>query len=171
MIIIKVDDKQVLDMLAELARRCHNLEPAMRKIGDAMVDSTKLRFASATDPDGELWAKNSTETTIPFYLAAMGGAYKKDGNLRKRGVALRGFKKPLTGESKALQTTINYQLNGPNSVQIGSPMEYAAMQQFGGITSPRSMIPGKTIPPRRFLGMSAADRVSILDIVGSYLVQ
>lgn len=168
MITIKVDDKQVLDMLSELARRCQNPRPAMQEIGESIVDSTKRRFGSASAPDGTPWAANSTETTIPFYLAAMNG-YKKDGSLSKRGVALSGFKKPLTGETKSLQTTINYQLDGANCLRIGSPMEYAAMQQFGGVTSARSWIPGKTIPARPFLGLSSADKANITDIVRRYL--
>ena len=169
MITIKVDDKQVLDMLAELQRRCNNLKPAMQEIGIDIVASTKRRFADAVSPDGTPWAPNSTQTTIPFYLAAFGGSYKKDGTLSNKGQARSASKKPLTGETKALRTTINYQLDGTSGVRIGSPMVYAAMQQFGGVTSPRSMIPGKIIPARAFLGLSSADNANIVDIVRSYL--
>ena len=45
------------------------------------------------------------------------------------------------------------------------------MQQFGGITSSASMIPGKFIPARPFFGISEEDKANILDIVGSYLVK
>ncbi|WP_413878999.1 phage virion morphogenesis protein [Candidatus Aalborgicola defluviihabitans] len=170
MITIQVTDKAVLDMLGELSRRMTNLQPAMKEIGEDIVDSTKRRFADGVDPDGNEWKANSTETTIPFYLGAFGGSHKKDGSLSKAGAARSAAKKPLTGETKSLRTYINYQLDGNSGVRIGSPMVYAAMQQFGGTTSPNSMIPGKTIPARPFLGLSDADTSNILDIVRSYLV-
>lgn len=171
MITIKVTDRRVLDALSELGRRVQNPGPALKEIGESIVESTKRRFAPATSPEGVAWAPNSLLTTVPFYLAAKGGAYKKDGSLSKRGVALSGFKKPLTGETKELGTSINYQLNGSSSVRIGSRLPYAAMQQFGGTTSPRSMIPGKIIPARPFLGLSEADKTNIVDIVHRYLAK
>jgi phage gpG-like protein len=42
------------------------------------------------------------------------------------------------------------------------------MQQFGGTTSPRSMIPGKRIPARPFLGISDSDETMILKTVNDY---
>ena len=52
----------------------------------------------------------------------------------------------------------------------GGGVRYAAMHQFGGVTSPRSMIPNKEIPARPYLPitkngelMKVAER-SILDI-------
>lgn len=170
MITIQVNDKQVLDMLGELTKRSINLKPAMKEIGEDLVVSTKRRFIDAAGPDGTPWAANS-QTTIDRYLGMFSGSHKKDGSLSKKGQARSAAKKPLTGETKALQTTINYQLDGSNGLRIGSPMIYAAMQQFGGVTSPRSMFPGKTIPARPFLGLSSADKTNILDIVGSYLVK
>lgn len=169
MITVHVQDKLVLDMLGELSGRMQNLRPAMKEIGDDIVASTKRRFADAVGPDGTPWAANSTKTTIPFYLHVT-GSYKEDGTLSKKGAARSAAKKPLTGETKVLRASVNSQVDGA-SVRVGSPMPYAAMQQFGGITSPRSMIPGKTIPARPFLGISESDRVNILDILGSYLVR
>lgn len=166
---IKVTDRQVLEALHGLVKRGQNLEPAMREIGEDITESTKRRFATATDPDGTPWAPNSTETTIPRYLGAFGGSHKKDGTLSKSGAARSAAKKPLTGETKALQTTINYQLDGPNSVRIGSPMVYAAMQQFGGTKAEFPHL-WADIPARPFLGISEADKTNILDIVGSYLM-
>lgn len=170
-ITVKVTDRHVLDVLSELGRRVQNPSPALKEIGESIADSTMRRFATATSPDGAAWAPNSTKTTIPFYLSAFGGSYKKDGSLSKKGGVRSASKKPLTGETRALGTTINYQLKGAFSVRIGSSLPYAAMQQFGGITSPRSMIPGKVIPARPFLGISPTDRGTILDIVSSYLAK
>ena len=170
MITIQVNDKQVLDMLGELSKRCINLQPAMKEIGEDITESTKRRFATATDPEGTPWAPNSTETTIPRYLGAFGGSHKKDGTLSKRGEARSAAKKPLTGETKALATTINYQLVGSSAVSIGSPMVYAAMQQFGGTKAEFPHL-WADIPARPFLGISEVDKANILDIVGSYLTK
>ena len=66
------------------------------------------RFSNATAPDGSPWLLNSPSTLL-----------HKQGN------------RPLT-DGGTLGSTINYQLQGNDSVEIGSPIEdYAAMQQFG----------------------------------------
>jgi len=167
MITIQVNDRQVLDRLNELARKCSNLKPAMKEIGEDLMASTKARFAAARAPDGTPWEANSP-VTIDRYLGVFSGSYKKDGALSKSGAARTAAKKPLTGETKALQTTINYQLDGNSSVRIGSPMVYAAMQQFGGTKAQWPHLWGD-IPARPFLGVSDADKANILDIIGSYL--
>lgn len=181
MITIQVNDRQVLDMLGELARRCSNLKPAMKEIGEDLVTSTKARFASATSPDGAPWAANS-QVTIDRFLGLHITNYrkdgsiipnrnlKKDGSLSKQGAARAGAKTPLTGETKTLRSTINYQLDGNSSVRIGSPKVYAAMQQFGGTKAQWPHLWGD-IPARPFLGVSNADKANILDIIGNYLVR
>ncbi len=169
MITIEVNDTQVLAVLAKLGRRCSNLKPAMKEIGEDMVESTKRRFATATSPDGTPWAANS-EVTIARYLGQFSGSHKKDGSLSKRGAARSAAKNPLTGETKTLQSTINYQLEGNSAVHIGSPKVYAAMQQFGGTKAQWPHLWGD-IPARPFLGVSDLDKANILDIVGSYLVR
>lgn len=179
MISIKVNDQQVLDTLNGLISRGKDLRPAFKEIGEDMVDSTKRRFATATGPDGTPWAVNSP-LTLERYLGVFKSSYKKDGSLSKRGEARIANKKPLTGETKALQTTINYQITGANGVSVGSPMVYAAIQQFGaksgefgfGIYKTRVgsfPIPWGDIPARPFLGVSSSDRENILDILENYL--
>ena len=169
MITIQVNDKQVLDVLAALTQRTQDLRPALREIGEDIAESTKRRFASATAPDGTPWEANSQVTT-DRYLGLFSSSYKKDGTLSKAGAARGGSKKPLTGETKALQRSINYQVNGTSSVSIGSPMVYAAMQQFGGTKAQFPHLWGD-IPARPFLGLSDSDKTNILEIVGSYLVK
>jgi phage virion morphogenesis protein len=168
MISIKVADRQVLDTLNQLVNKAQNLRPAFAEIGEDLVDSTKRRFSAATSPDGKAWAANSP-VTIARYLGVYSSSFKKDGSLSKAGTARSASKKPLTGETKALQTTINYQLIGETGVNVGSPMVYAAMQQFGGTKSQFPHLWGD-IPARPFLGISTADKQNILDIIGSYLV-
>jgi phage virion morphogenesis protein len=175
-------DRQVMNMLGELIDKAANLRPMLLEIGEAVAESTKRRFNTLTGPDGQPWAANA-EGTFDAYLSKFSRARKKDGSLSKRGEQLRAGKKPLTGETKALRTTINYQLVGDGAVSIGSPMEYAPFQQYG--TKPHVILPrGKKalafggivvrkvdhpgIPARPFLGFSDQDRADILDIVRSY---
>jgi phage virion morphogenesis protein len=167
MITVKVNDRQVLDALSEIVSRIKNPRPALKEIGEDLTDSTKRRFTTATAPDGSAWAANSP-VTLDRYLGTFKNSRKKDGTLSKAGQARSSSKKPLTGETKSLQRTINYQLDGSTGVRIGSPMVYAAMQQEGGKKSEFPHLWGD-IPARKFLGLSPADSRNVTDIISSYL--
>jgi phage gpG-like protein len=162
-------DKQVQDRLSEIIGRAKNMRPAFLEIGEDLVDTTKRRFASATSPDGAPWAQNSP-VTVARFLGQTAGNLKKDGTLSKKGALRSGSKKPLTGETRTLASTINYQLKGSDGVSIGSNKDQAAMMQFGGTKSQFPHLWGD-IPARPYLGISPADKTNILDIVGSYLVK
>ncbi len=168
MIRIDIDDRLVLDALRQLSRRVGDMRPAMQDIGEYLVGSTKARFATATAPDGTPWAPNRP-VTIARYLGAFGGSYKKDGSLSKKGQARLGAKRPLIGESRRLGSEIHYQA-GRDRVEVGSPMIYSAVQQFG---APRHSLgphsPWGDIPARPYLGLSGDDRREIVDIVRGYL--
>ena len=163
---VTVEDEQVLAALARLRRRTDNLGPALKAIGEDLVASTKARFGTATAPDGTPWAANS-QVTISRYLGLTKGNYKKDGSLSKKGEARSTAKKPLTGETRKLREQIHYQVSG-NSLEVGSSMEYAAMQQFGGRKSEFPNLWGD-IPARPFLGISTADIADIEQTIMDYL--
>lgn len=163
---VTVDDEQVLAALARLRKRTDNLGPVLKAIGEDLVESTKQRFSTGTGPDGTPWADNSA-VTISRYLGLTKGNTKKDGTLSKKGEARLAAKKPLTGETKALGSQIHYQVNG-NVLEVGSSMEYAAMQQFGGRKSEFPRLWGD-IPARPFLGLSAADKSAIGETISEYL--
>lgn len=167
MIEIELHDRPVLEALNALMLRVKDPEPALRAMGEKLVDSTKQRFKEGHDPNGQAWAPN-TPLTLALYLGEYKSSFKKDGSLSQKGQQRLGAKKPLTGKTRALQTTINYQIVG-GTLMVGSPEPYAAMHQFGGTTSPQSMIPSKTIPARPFLGLSDDDRKDILSIIRGYL--
>lgn len=174
---IAVDDKTVNQVIAELQRRLADMTPAMKQIGEALVSSTKRRFATSIGPDGTPWARNSQTTYLRMIEQRAGTTLKKGpdaGRLNAKGVGLAVGKKPLIGESKKLGTTI-FPTVGPDSVMIGSPEIYAGVQQFGelkgaaGTDRRHHPIPWGTIPPRPFIGMSVADEDSVLSIVTRYL--
>ncbi len=164
---IAVDDKEILATLDRLASRGGNLSKPLHDIGEHLKETTLRRFSASTGPDGKRWAPNS-EATILNYLRLKGGSFtKKKGKLSARGAARVMNKRPLIGDGESLSTTINFEV-GDNYVKVGSPETYAAMQQFGGKKSEFPNLWGD-IPARPFLGLSADDRVAVLDILAGYL--
>ena len=168
MIAVKFNDRQVLDTLNRLSTRVKNLRPAFSEIGEDMVEITKRRFDTATGPDGKAWAANSP-VTIDRYLGSFAKSFKKDGTLSKKGAARATNKKPLTGKTGTLKSTISYQASA-KGVVWGSPKVYAAIQQFGGAKSEFPNLWGD-IPARPYLGVSAADNTLILDILKEYFAK
>jgi len=56
-ITIRIEDKPVIDALNRLARKGADLSPAMKVIGEDLVQSTWQRFnAGGPAPDGKAWA-------------------------------------------------------------------------------------------------------------------
>ena len=123
-----------------------DLEPALLEIGEVMTESTKQRFSDTESPDGKPWLLNSELSTLQY----------KEGS------------RPLTGETGLLGDTINYQLVANDTLEIGSPLEYAAMQQFGGTKAEFPHLWGN-IPARPFLGLSDDDEKEVLDIINDHL--
>lgn len=145
MIEIQFDNREVLEALQTLQKASSDLSPALLEIGEVLTESTKQRFADTQGPDGKAWSRNKTTT-----------------------IAHKGRDQPLSGETGSLMDTINYQLEGNDTVVIGSPMEYAAMQQFGGKKSEFPHLWGD-IPARAFLGVSDEDEKQILQIINDHL--
>jgi phage virion morphogenesis protein len=168
MIEIKVHDQDVLAAFNRLQAANADLGPAWRAIGELLVESTKRRFETSTGPDGRRWAPNSPVTFVAMLAQRKGAFNRRNSKLSAKGTGLVMAKKPLIGEAKALSTTITYRV-APDSVTIGSPMEYAAMQHFGGT---KAMFPSLwgDIPARPFLGVSESDNGDILDILQAHLL-
>lgn len=168
-ITVRLESAPVIARLQEIARRVDDLSPAMRGIGELMVESTKERFKSSTGPDGQRWKANALGTVLAR-LAKIKGAYsKRDGRLTKKGATAITSKKPLV-DTGMLQDTIRYQLTpGGQGVEIGTNRfagEWeggAAVHQFGNRKG--------TIPARPFLGLSANDERAVLDVLDRFLHQ
>lgn len=105
-------------------------EPALKAMGELVLEFTKQRFELSQDPYGVPWEKNRPST-----LAALLGSHPKNrtskGKVSKRGARLLAGKKPLIGKSKSLSKTFRWKVIG-QAVEIRSIMKYSAMQQFGG---------------------------------------
>lgn len=177
MITIEITDQETRKAFANLIAVAENPKQLMAQIGEFLMASTKQRFATSTAPDGSRWAENS-EVTLLGYLDKYKGSFrKKGGGLTQKGAKRLGGKKPLIGESGSLSTTISYKIEGVGTLIIGSPMEYAAAQQFGmkkgyaGSTKKGTPIPWGDIPAREFLGLSDQDSVMILELSSDFLGQ
>ncbi|MHB1333399.1 MAG: phage virion morphogenesis protein [Sulfuriferula sp.] len=167
MIEIKVDDARVKAAMEHLAQAAASPRPALLAIGESLVESTKKRFETSTAPDGTRWAPNSQATYLGMVNSFGKGHFNKGGKINARGGTRVAGKKPLIGATRNLSTEINYALDG-NGLRVGSPMEYAAMQQFGGKKSQFPNLWGD-IPAREFLGVSEDDAQMIVATVSEYL--
>ena len=159
---VVIQNDEITGALARLSAALSDLTPVMQEIGEILLDSTKQRFIQGVAPEGTRWARKS-QTTLNRY-----GARSSN----------RIDVRPLFGPSGALSSQIFTEVT-PDSVRWGSPMIYAATQQFGaakGSFGPYSGIdkngkrfsgssPWGNIPARPFLGISAEDQVNILDAI------
>lgn len=144
MIDVEIDDRGIREALLNLLAVTSNLDDALTEIGEELVERTKRRFGTMTAPSGRRWADNSPVT-----------------------IERKGRNQPLTGYG-TLGEQIHAQLLGDNTLVVGSNMEYAAMQQFGGTKAEFPHLWGD-IPARPFLGISADDRDEILAILRAHL--
>lgn len=136
---------QISQALNKLIQNTNNVEPALAEIGECLLESTQQRFVDMQAPDGTPWEELS-ETTLS----------RKNRTDR------------ILTESGTLADTLNYQISN-NELSLGSNMEYAAMHQFGGTTSPFSAFPNQEIPARPFLGIAPFERAEILDILNHHI--
>lgn len=144
--LVDYDDTEVTRMLQRLIDAGINPSPALKEIGEDLTGSIKKRFETQTGPDGTPWERNA-ESTI------------------KR----KGRDQPLIGETGTLMDQINYQLTGNDTLEVGSPTIYAAMQQFGGTKAEFPHL-WDDIPAREFIGISQSDEEMIIDDVNNYLL-
>lgn len=174
MITIEVHDQDVLAAFNRLLAANANMTPAMKAIGERLEETTKRRFETSTAPDGSRWAPNSRVTYEALANRGKGNFRKKDGKLSAKGARVLAGKKPLV-LGGYLAHTITYRPDA-TSVTIGSPMKYAAVQQFGAVQGALGRnkrggpIPWGNIPPRPFLGVSDRDKLDVLEILQNYLL-
>lgn len=140
---------EIRDAFNQILARTQDLSPAMRAIAGHLEDATERAFATESSPAGGLW--DDLADVTKDRRAAVG--------------KWPGQKLQVTGH---LAASIESRFTD-NSVSIGTNVIYAAMQQFGGTTSPNSMMPNKIIPARPFLGIGAEDEAAILETLRDFL--
>lgn len=131
---VTIDDAELTAALAALAAVGRDPSPALKPAGVLMVRNTRNRIIAEQAPDGAGWPALKPRT-----LARKRGP----GMLRER--AMRG----------GLFGSLTSQVDGARLL-VGTNKIYAATHQFGA--------PGRGIPARPFLGVSAEDREEITGI-------
>ncbi len=155
---VEIKNDTVTSGLTRLGAQMGNLTPVMEQIGEYLVMSTKERFEKGTSPEGAKWAPKSAATLAQY------GARKSN----------RVDTRPLFGPSGMLSSQISHEA-GPDSLEVGSNLIYAAVQQFGagkgqfGNMTNGSPIPWGNIPARPFLGISPEDETNILALIADFI--
>ncbi len=135
-----IGEEAITKMFNRLISQSDDVSPALRDIGEHMLEATDNRMSNEVSPDGQPWEPLSLNTIENKSLSGQSDKI------------LRGY--------GTLADLLNYQING-NQLMFGSNMEYAATHQFGRDEA--------NIPARPFLGVSESDEVEILDILRSHL--
>lgn len=155
--------KRVQALLHQAGERLADPTPLLREIGADLVQSTRERFDTMTDPQGKRWAAHAADTQI----GRLGGAkrvYTKKMRFRK-GVAEKLDKMRILFRVGHLRHSITARASR-TGVEVGTNLAYGAIHQFGGQAGRGRKI---TIPARPYLGLSAADEDKIIGLAQSYL--
>ena len=158
-IVVNEEEQASIDALMErLCTQAHNIEGALKNIGEALLQTTYDRFDSQTDPQGKKWQPLS--------------------NLTKR---LRGSVCPILTRTGRLKTSINYEVSG-NILRLGPNTVDAAVHQFGATIVPKDKkalrIPIKqggmffkkaVIPARPYIGFGEKDQQAAEDALLDWL--
>lgn len=123
---IKIDNKEVTGMLERLAQSGRDMSPVMRAISSILHSQTGENIEAQGRP---AW-KPLSETSI---------------ELRKKRGTWPGQIMVVSAGGLASSYDSGYD---PVSAWVGSNKKYARIQNMGGVTSPNSMIPNKSIPAR-----------------------
>ena len=156
MITIEVNDRSVLDTLNRMVQGLGDATPVMADLANVLASESKHQVASQSGPLGP-WPALSDVTK---QMRGLRGTWPG-----------RMLQVSSAGLAASVQTA-----HGPDWASIFTNKPYAAMHQFGGTTSARSMIPGKTIPARPYLPFNPRSseitpeaQAAVLDVVNAWL--
>ena len=140
---IKLDNKEVLTRLQELASRGENLRPLMKNIAGIMATATEDNFKDEGRPDK--WVDLS-ETT------------------KKQRQKIGKYPGQILQISGQLASSVSTAYDN-NSAVIGSNLAYAVIHQLGGQAGKNKKT---TIPARPYLKLTDNDFEEILDEIEKY---
>ena len=140
---IKIDNKELNQVLDKLFEKTSNLKPLMKNIAGIMADAVEKNFKQEGRPE---WA-NLKESTIKLRT--------KKGNWPGKILQMRG--------ELAASITSEY---SENSAIVGTNKAYAAIHQFGGKTGRNKKV---TISARPYLKLDIQDKTKILTQVTTFV--
>ena len=140
---IKIDNKEVLTRLQELASRGENLRPLMKNIAGIMAAATEDNFKNEGRPDK--WIDLS-ETT------------------KKQRQKIGKYPGQILQVSGQLASSVSTAYDD-NSAVIGSNLAYAAIHQLGGQAGKNKKT---TIPARPYLKLTDNENIEILEAIEDF---
>jgi phage gpG-like protein len=178
-ITFSISDKTVLAALDRIVASFTpgGMRPVMKEIGEELAESARRHFDAAIGPDGKPWPGLKPGTVLTRYRKMIGDLgqshFRKDGSLSRRGMEARtrigvASAKPLidTGE---LSRTLRYQItDGGAGVEIGTNRTFSKTKGVGAEVHQFGTRDGR-IPARPFLGLSASDKTTVLEILDRFL--
>lgn len=149
------------------------MNPVLQTIGEGIVERTRRRFETSTDPAGQPWKPNSAATLaiLAGRLSGQKSKVKKDGSLNASGQRSYANKKPLIADGNLRRQFTISAVNG--TLTVSNTMKYAAIQQFGGKAGRGHKV---TIPARPFLPVHQngtlypKEQSEILKTINEYLM-
>ena len=141
---IKLDNKEVLTRLQELASRGENLRPLMKNIAGIMATATEDNFKDEGRPDK--WIDLS-ETT------------------KKQRQKIGKYPGQILQVSGQLASSFSTAYDD-NSAVIGSNLAYAAIHQLGGQAGKNKKT---TIPARPYLKLTDYENIEIVEAIEDFL--
>lgn len=148
----EVQDEEVRSAFTRMVANASESRGYLSAIGEALKNTTKMRFASGTDPGGAAWAP-----------VIRGGA-------------------PLRNTGAHLMNAVNYRVGSDHvEIGVppawGAVHQFGATIQARNAKYLRFKVGNRwvrkkqvTVPARPFLGISTEDRAEILDILRKYLL-
>ncbi len=154
------------------ARLNHDLTPLMENIGMALESSTDARFETKTAPDGTPWQPLKESTINNKLVAKNGKTNARGGILSDRGDLRKSITYFATGQSVAIGTDRHYGVyhqlgTDPYTIEPRAAKALSFLMPGGRVAVKHVHHPG--LPARPFLGVSAADEVTITEFIRQYV--
>lgn len=190
---VEVQDQPVIDALNRLLAAGRDLRPVFKVIGEHLVASTERRFDAETDPTGKRWQdvtpgtrsrkrhpKILTEShrlrsSIVYRVRSGGDTGGVDIGTNVAYAAIHQFGGKIERAAQSSWRNLRVDARG-NLLRQGSDGRLANLAVFAKNTHKRSKQVKFTVnayaidmPARPFLGVSQADRQTILEDLNDYL--
>lgn len=152
---IEFNIQDALDAMLHIEAAIDDMSGLFEHMGEVLLDIHEARFNAQESPDGIPW-----QALSPWYQESKPKQKDKiltlDGNLR---------------------STLHWQIEG-NTLLFGTNLIYGAIHQFGGTIKPVKgnalnvagcPVKQVVIPARPWLGISAQDKLHLVDVVREHL--
>jgi phage virion morphogenesis protein len=161
--VVTVTDQGLRRALENMADRARDLQPVLQSAGEALVERTKRRFETSTDPDGKPWQPLSAVTDRLWEAKRLGGPknLKKDGSLRAHAERSKANRRILVDEGNLRRQIVA--MASKDTLVVRATTQYAAIHQFGGQAGRgrKTNIPARPFLPIQSGGAMHPDELSL----------